>query len=93
MAIYFMFGKYSNDSVKQISAERNKRAASLAKKCGGKIKAVYALLGEHDIVLIADFPGTKEAMKASVLLTRMLNISFTTAPAILIEELHELVGN
>jgi hypothetical protein len=44
------------------------------------------------VILIADFPGTKEAMKASVLLTRMLDITFITAPAILIEELHELVG-
>jgi uncharacterized protein with GYD domain len=92
MATYFMFGKYTNDSIKQISAARNKKAAVLVKKCKGKINSVYALLGEHDIVLIAEFPGTKEAMKASVLLTRMLDISFTTSPAILIEELNEIVG-
>ncbi len=92
MATYFLFGKYSNESIKDISPQKNKKAAVLAKKCGGKIKSVYAILGENDVVLITDFPGTKEAMKASVLLTRMLDISFTTAPAILIEELHELVG-
>ncbi len=92
MATYFMFGKYSNESIKDISAARNKKAAVLVKKCGGKVKAVYALLGEDDLVVIADFPGTKEVMKASVLLTRMLDISFTTSPAILIEELDEMIS-
>jgi uncharacterized protein with GYD domain len=91
MGIYFMFGKYSVNSVRQASAERTKKAAALVKKCGGQVKAVYALLGEHDIVCIADFPSTKEAMKASVELTRLLDIAFTTAPAVTVDEFDKLI--
>jgi hypothetical protein len=33
----------------------------------------------------------KEAMKASVELTKLLGISFTTAPAVTVEEFDELI--
>jgi uncharacterized protein with GYD domain len=86
-----MFGKYSIDAMKEISAERTKNATAVIGDCGGKIKAGYALLGETDLVLIADFPGVKEAMKASVELTKLLGISFTTAPAVTVEEFDKLI--
>jgi hypothetical protein len=43
-------------------------------------------------LLIADFPGVKEAMKTSVELTKLLGISFTTAPAVTVEEFDELIA-
>jgi uncharacterized protein with GYD domain len=86
-----MFGKYSIGAMKEISAERTKNATAVIGDCGGKIKAGYALLGETDLVLIADFPGVKEAMKASVELTKLLGISFTTAPAVTVEEFDKLI--
>jgi uncharacterized protein with GYD domain len=86
-----MFGKYSIDAMKEISAERTKNATAVIGDCGGKIKAGYALLGETDLVLIADFPGVKEAMKASVELTKLLGISFMTAPAVTVEEFDKLI--
>jgi uncharacterized protein with GYD domain len=91
MATYLMFGKFSIDAVKEISAERTKKATAIVEGCGGKIKAVYALLGETDVVAVADFPGLKEAMKASVELTKLLGISFTTVPAVTIEEFDKLI--
>ena len=91
MSTYFMFGKFSIDAVKEISAERTKKATAIVEKCGGKIKAVYALLGDIDTVAIVDFPGMKEAMKASVELTKLLGISFTTAPAVTMEEFDKLI--
>jgi uncharacterized protein with GYD domain len=57
---------------------------------GGKVKAGYALLGNPDLVLITDFPGVKEAMKASVELTKLLGISFTTSPAVSVEDFDNL---
>jgi uncharacterized protein with GYD domain len=86
-----MFGKYSIGAMKEISAERTKNATAVIGDCGGKIKAGYALLGETDLVLIADFPGVKEAMKASVELTKLLGISFMTAPAVTVEEFDKLI--
>lgn len=91
MPTFFMFGKYSIDALKEISAERTKNATAIVGDCGGEIKAGYALLGETDLVLIVDFPGVKEAMKASVELAKLLGISFTTAPAVTVEEFDKLI--
>ena len=90
MTTYFMFGKYSMDSVKEISAERTVKATSVIGDLGGEIKAGYALLGKTDLVLIVELPGMKEAMKASVELNKLLGIAFTTAPAVTVEEFDKL---
>ncbi len=92
MATFFMFGKYSSASVKEISAERTVKAETLIEKFGGKIQSGYALLGKYDLILIIDFPNKEQAMKASVALYRLLGISFTTAPAVTIEKFDELMG-
>lgn len=91
MATYFMFGEYSIGAVKEISAERTVKATALIGDLGGEVKAAYVLLGEPDVVLIVDLPSVKEAMKASVELTKMLGISFTTAPAVTVEEFDKLI--
>jgi uncharacterized protein with GYD domain len=92
MATFFMFGKYSSDSIKQISSQRTSAAVAEIEKNGGKLSAGYALLGKYDLVLIVDFPGTEQAIKASVGLAKLLGISFTTAPAVTMEEFDKLVG-
>ena len=92
MEPFLMFGKYSIDSVKEISAERSVKATAVIADLGGEVKAGYALLGETDVVIIVDFPGVKEAMKASVELTKLLGIAFTTAPAVTMEEFDKLIA-
>lgn len=92
MSTYIMFGKYSVDSAKQISAERTQKATKLIADNGGSVKSGYALLGKPDLVLIVDFPSNKEAMKTSVGLAKLLGISFTTAPAVTMEEFDQLAG-
>jgi len=91
MTTYIMFGKFSIGAVREISAERTKRAAAIVDINGGKVKDIYALLGETDVVAIVDFPGLKEAMKASIELTKLLGISFTTAPVVTVEEFDNLM--
>ena len=91
MATYLMLGKYTIDAVGKISAERTKKAIASIEDFGGKVKAGYALLGEMDLVLIVELPGTKEAMKASVALSKLLGISFATSPAVSLEEFDKLV--
>jgi uncharacterized protein with GYD domain len=91
MATYLMFGKYSADAVGKISAERTKRATTVIGDLGGEVKAGYALLGEKDLVLIVEFPGTKEAMKASIELSKLLGISFATLPAVSVKEFDKLI--
>ena len=91
MATYLMFGKYSTDAVGKISAERTKNATAIIGDFGGKVKAGYALLGEKDVVLIVEFPGTAEVMKATIALSKLLGISFATSPAVSVEEFDKLI--
>lgn len=91
MGTYLMFGEYSMESVAKISAARTKNAGEVIAGLGGKYKGGYALLGEKDLVMIVEFPGTEQAMKASVALAKLLGISFTTAPAVTIEEFDKLI--
>ena len=92
MPTYIMFGKYSSDSIEDISAQRTQDATKVIGDAGGKVVAGYALLGETDLVLIAEFPSNEQAMKASVGLARLLEISFTTSPAVSVDEFDQLVG-
>lgn len=91
MATFLMYGKYSPDALKEMSPDRTKRAIDLAAEYGGKIEAMYATLGEHDLVFVATFSGLEDAIRASVELTRMSGISFATAPAVSVEEFDKLV--
>jgi uncharacterized protein with GYD domain len=90
MATFCLFGKYSTGALGEISAERTVKATALLEGLGGKIKDGYALLGETDLVLIVDLPGVNEAMKASVELTKLLGISFTTSPAVTMDQFDKL---
>jgi len=85
MATYFMFGKYTGDAIDGISAKRTQDAVAMMKKFRGEIKGIYTLLGEHDLVIIAELPGAEEAVKASVALGRLSGVSFRTSPAIPVE--------
>lgn len=91
MAVFFMYGRYSQDSAKKIEADRTKKAMEIAKEAGGEIKSIHATLGEHDLVFLTEFPDVEAAMKASLDLFKELGISFTTAPAVPVEKLDELV--
>lgn len=90
MATYLLFGKYSLESIGKISAARTKSATTAIGELGGQVKGGYAMLGETDLVLITEFPSTEAAMKASVALSKLLGIGFTTAPAVTIEEFDKL---
>ena len=90
MATFLMFGKYSSESLKKISTTRTDRAVKLIKKFGGQIISMYALLGRYDLVLIVELPGTDQAMQASLALNKMTGISFTTSPAVIVDDFDKL---
>jgi uncharacterized protein with GYD domain len=92
MAKFLMLGKYSALGIKGIKAERTKKGLAVIKKAGGKVIAMYALLGSYDLAFVVDFPGNVQAMKASVALTKLTGIGFTSSPAISIEEFDRTVG-
>jgi len=91
MTTYFMFGKYSLEGMKGISAGRTAKTLALIKKHGGEFTAGYALLGDVDLVLIVEMPDLGQAMKTSAALAKLLGVSFSTAPAVPAEEFDKLM--
>ena len=92
MATFLMFGQYTPEALKGISSKRTKEATSLIKKFGGEVKAMYSLLGEKDLLFILTFPGIEQAIKASVALNKLTGISFTTLPAVTVEDFDKLIA-
>jgi uncharacterized protein with GYD domain len=92
MGTFFMFGRYSSDAAEGISAERTAKARQVITGLGGKIKDIYALLGEYDVVIIAELPNMAEAMQASIGLKKLSGISFFTAAAMPVEDFDRLLG-
>lgn len=91
MATYIMFGKYALESLNRISVERSDQAVALVKQNGREFKAGYALLGDTDLVVILDLPDMERAMKTSVASSRLLGVSFSTMPAVTVEEFDRLL--
>ena len=92
MATYILQGRYTPDAVKSITAGRTDKARALIQKQGGKLHAMYALLGEHDLLLIADLPDTASALKTSLGLAKLTGIGFTTSPALDIADFDKLAA-
>ncbi len=91
MSVFFMFGKYSQDSLKSITARRTEQSVGLIEKFNGQVTAMYALLGPYDIVLIVNLPGIREAMEASVAISKLTGIGITTCPAVSVERFDEMI--
>ena len=92
MATFFMFGRYSSGALEKVSVDRTRQVHKVVEDLGGQIKGIYALLGEYDIVIIVELPRMAEAMKASITLKRMTEVSFFTAAAMPVEEFDQIVG-
>lgn len=92
MTTFFMFGKYSIDALKKMSADRTRKAISMIQRHGGNVKSVYALLGHSDLVFIVSLPDAAQATMVSIALTKLTGISFTTSTAIPIDQLDNLIN-
>ncbi len=92
MTTFIMTGRYSAEAIKQISAERTTKGTEIIRQCGGKLVAGYATLGEKDLLIIVEFPGASEVIKASIALNKALGITFATVPALRLEDFDKLVG-
>ena len=90
MAIFFMFGNYTCDAIKDISIQRTEKAVETIQKLGGEVKGMYALMGEHDLLFCLNLPDVETAMKASVALSQATGIHFSTCPAIKVETFDRL---
>ena len=92
MATYVMLGRYSAEAVKGISADRTRRARALIEEHGGTVLSMYALLGDCDLLVIADLPDADAALLASLGLTRLTGVAFSSSPAMEIAHFDEVAG-
>lgn len=93
MATFMLFGKYSAEAFKGISAKRTEKASELIKKFNGEIISMYALMGEKDLVLTVKFPDAESVAKASIAISKLTGIAFVTSQALTIEEFDKLVSD
>ncbi len=92
MTTFFLFGKYTQEAIKKISSERTRKAINEVQKMGGRVKSVYDLLGDNDIVFIVSLPGAAQATLVSIALTKLTCIAFKTATAIPVDEFDQLIN-
>ncbi len=92
MTTFLMFGKYTSEGIKGMSAARTVEANNLIKENGGEVLSQYALLGENDLLFIVNFPGVDEVIKSSVALYKLTGISFSTVPAITVEQFDKITA-
>ena len=90
MATFIMLGKYTPQALADLSPKRTDKAVALIKKHKGELVSMYAALGENDLVLILEFPDVKQAMKASIALTKITGIAFNTSPAVPVDVFDKL---
>ncbi len=91
MSTYYMFGKYSVKAIGKISPSRTDECTKVIEDFGGEILLMHALLGQHDLVFIVNFPDNESALKASLVLTRITGIAFSTAPATSVDHFDKVV--
>ncbi len=92
MAKYYLFGKYSAEALKGISADRTKKFVEMTEKLGGKVISMDVTLGCKDVVIAVDMPNTGSVMKLSVGMAKLSGIGLTSSPALSVEEFDKLMG-
>jgi uncharacterized protein with GYD domain len=93
MKTFFMFGKYTAEAIREMSVERTQQVMREIKNLGGEVTDMHALLGEYDLLFCVALPDTEDAIKASVALSKLTGISFTTSPAVSVETFDQLMSD
>ncbi|MFP4114525.1 MAG: GYD domain-containing protein [Spirochaetota bacterium] len=92
MQTFLFFGSYTRDAIEGIDARRTKLAEETIAGFGGKLRSVYALLGDYDIIMIADLPGVPEALQVSIAVTQRTGIRFKSVPALAVADFDRLAS-
>ena len=92
MPIFMMFGKYTAESLRGISPDRTTEVQKIVEGNGGNVRAMYAVMGEHDLVFIFELPDSDRAMMTSVAIEQATGIMLRTSPVVEVEKFDRLVG-
>ena len=93
MNTYFLLGRYASDAVRNVSTDRTEKTVHLISQLGGEIISMHAVMGGFDVILKVKLPDNSAAMKASYALNILTGISFTTLPAVPVDDFDKIVSN
>ena len=93
MATYISFIQYTQQGLQKIkeSPGRLDQAKKAYEAAGGKLKDFYLVMGEYDIVVVADLPNDDAAAKLALSLGAAGNIRTRTSRAFTEAEFRKLV--
>jgi len=81
MALYVTLRKYTGP-IKGGGPERFKKVQEIVAKHGGKVHAVYGLLGPWDNISIAEFPSHEAAMRSNAAINNLIGTESLTMGAV-----------
>jgi uncharacterized protein with GYD domain len=95
MATYISFIQYTQQGLQKIkeSPGRLDQAKKAYEAAGGKLKDFYLVMGEYDIVVVADLPNDDAAAKLALSLGAAGNIRTRTSRAFTEAEYRKLVSS
>ena len=93
MSTYISLMKLTEQGIKDIknAPRRIETARKGVEAMGGKLIAVYSVMGEYDYVAIAEFPGDEAGMAFLMALGSMGNLRTTSLKAFTEEEFANIV--
>ncbi len=86
MQKFLLLGRYSAQGLKGASAARSKKAVAVVRKNRGRINAIFALVGNYDLAILAEFPQVPNLMRAVIGLSKLTGVTFASYPAVSLEE-------
>ena len=92
MSTFYMFGTYSAEMFRDVSAGRTKEIEAMVKEYGGKIIQMHVLIGKSkdDLVLVVAFPDEEITTCFSIALTNKLGILFVTHLTVTMEKFDKI---
>ena len=95
MPTYISFIQYTQQGLQKIkdSPGRLDQARKAYEAAGGKLKDFYLVMGEYDIVVVADLPNDDAAAKLALNLGAAGNIRTRTSRAFTEAEFRKLVSS
>lgn len=93
MPTYIFLYKLTDQGIKNIKEmpQRMEKAIEASEAVGGKVLGVYSVLGEYDLVSIAEFPNDETVLSLALAFGSQGNVRSTTLKAFTKEEFVEIV--
>jgi uncharacterized protein with GYD domain len=93
MPTYIFLYKLTDQGIKNIKEmpQRMEKAIEASEAVGGKVLGVYSVLGEYDLVSIAEFPNDETVLSLALAFGSQGNVRSTTLKAFTKETFTEIV--